>query len=338
MNKEYSFIARVIAFLLSLILLNPSLQAQGIFVKGAGGVSVSGTNVWTGDNRFTDSLFFIRDDADNTKLLQFQLSGITTGTTRTLTVPNASSTLCVAGVDCSFSALQTFGASGATMLGTLNINAGSIVASNVGMQFGSTALFDIATLTSLTPDGPVLMTGTTSNSLHLFEFGDLAFDFNNGPCGTAACTNPQFVAHDKDQNVTNYQALGLSGLSGGFRVTLTEAAATAIVQIPIPAATGLSGELIYTVFAKDGTNSQVRSGRVIFSVVAELTVETCVLGTPEELDNTPGVSTLTATIACDTTPANAVNITVNATSSLTQTTLEAYGTVILVGSGEPLPQ
>lgn len=42
---------------------------------------------------FKSSLFRLRDSTDQTKLLAFDLSGLTTATTRTLTVPDGSSTL-----------------------------------------------------------------------------------------------------------------------------------------------------------------------------------------------------------------------------------------------------
>lgn len=44
-----------------------------------------------------DTLFTLQDNSDATKQLQFQLSGITTGTTRTITVPDASGTMYVTG-------------------------------------------------------------------------------------------------------------------------------------------------------------------------------------------------------------------------------------------------
>lgn len=48
-------------------------------------VSASGT--------FADNVFTLQDNGDATKQAQFELSGVTTGTTRTLTVPNANTTI-----------------------------------------------------------------------------------------------------------------------------------------------------------------------------------------------------------------------------------------------------
>lgn len=55
-------------------------------------VGVSETQTLT-NKTFTDTTTYFQDDGDNTKKLQFELSGITTATTRTLTVPNANTTL-----------------------------------------------------------------------------------------------------------------------------------------------------------------------------------------------------------------------------------------------------
>lgn len=52
---------------------------------------------WTGTHSFLDNSWSLKDNVDNTKILAFQLSGITTGTIRTLTVPDASGTIALLG-------------------------------------------------------------------------------------------------------------------------------------------------------------------------------------------------------------------------------------------------
>ena len=91
---------RSVAFLISRITLQYSTTSGGTFTE-LGLFSLLGTplGVRSGgsgavaSSEFGDSTFRILDDADATKELAFQNSGITTGTTRTLTVPDASGTI-----------------------------------------------------------------------------------------------------------------------------------------------------------------------------------------------------------------------------------------------------
>jgi hypothetical protein len=55
-----------------------------------------------------DNVFTIQDNADSSKEVRFELSGLTSGNTRTLTVPDTSSTIALLGQAQTFTATQTF--------------------------------------------------------------------------------------------------------------------------------------------------------------------------------------------------------------------------------------
>lgn len=305
--------------LLVLLFLGNTLTAQdqpGLVTTTSGGGGASLPVV--------DTTSIVEGSADPTKELRFEIDGFTAGATRVLTPPNADGTIAVLGTAQSWGAVQQTVLSG----GVWSFTDGAAA------LFGDTYL---SYRSVRTPGAAGIETGAAANAVHVNEVADFAFDFNNGPCGTAACTNPQQIVHDKDQNVTDYQSHGVSGMSGKFTKTLTETVATSVVIIPVPDDVSISGQFIYTVHARDATNAQTRSGSVLYNGVAEGVTATCVLGTPTELDNTP-TGTLTATVTCTSPANNQIQILINATSSLAQTTLEAYGTLIHVGAGEPLPQ
>lgn len=259
----------------------------------------------------------------------FQITGTPTDH-RVITLPNATTTLGGLAVANTWTALQTLNRSSA---GAVDLT----VASGEFVEFGSSRTI-IGDCSSSNPNSGCIGVGTVSNALNFGERADVAaFNFALGPCGASACTNPQFITRDKDQNTTDYQALSVSGLTGKSVKTLTESAATSTVRINVAAEAGGSGVYYYSIYATDGSTPQIRSGRVIFSVTNDGGTETCVLGTPEETDNTP-TGTLTVTVTCDTTPTNAVDIQLNAVSDLSQTTLEAYSQTQWVGPGAVDPQ
>jgi hypothetical protein len=74
-----------------------SYKQAGVYVRKATVGASRDNDYQLTDTSFfdvmSDNAFLVYDDADATKNLKFQLSGITTGTTRTLTVPDASGTI-----------------------------------------------------------------------------------------------------------------------------------------------------------------------------------------------------------------------------------------------------
>ena len=75
-------------------LANSTITIDGNAVSLGGSVSISsGTITWTGSQTFRDNRFTMTDNTDTTKAFVFEASGITTGSTRTLTVPDVDGTI-----------------------------------------------------------------------------------------------------------------------------------------------------------------------------------------------------------------------------------------------------
>lgn len=75
-------------------LVNTSITIDGQTIAlGASGSLTSANLTWTGTQTFRDNKFLVVDDIDNTKKLALQISNIATGTTRTLTAPDANGTI-----------------------------------------------------------------------------------------------------------------------------------------------------------------------------------------------------------------------------------------------------
>lgn len=68
---------------------------------------LNAANTWTANNTFTDSMFFIANAADATKLVKFDVSSIASGTTRTITIQNVNDTMAVLGTAQTWTAAQT---------------------------------------------------------------------------------------------------------------------------------------------------------------------------------------------------------------------------------------
>lgn len=314
---------RRLAHALLVLLILPALVTGQVTVTTTGGVDLTATNAWTGSNSFIDGSFSIIGSSDATKVAKFEVDGFTTANTRIFTLPGTTGNDTIA----TAAGLNVF----------TNTN-GNTFNNDVPILLGTTGLGIIDYGTAQTPDAVLLGTPAASNSFSVVERADVNFDFNNGPCGTAACVDPTLTVHSHTQDITQYNANAAWGRAGKMVKTLTETTNTSAFQFSVASDAGAGGVVDFTVFASDGTIQQTLTGMLQYSAVAEGTTVTCptptVAGTAL---NAVTAGTLTCTYNC-LTGTNTAAVQFNCTSSATQTTLDLYYQVNHVGPGSITPQ
>jgi hypothetical protein len=166
----------------------------------ASGITIDGVLIKDGGVILQDSTTYIQDDVDNTKQLQFQLSGITGGNTRTLTIPDASGTITLN------DATQTLTNKTITMGGNLNMNNQSII-NDIGDVKVDDNLEITQTLSVDTINEYTAASGVTIDGVLLKDNGVTLQD-----------STTYFQDNDDSTKQLQFQ---LSGITGGNTRTLT---------------------------------------------------------------------------------------------------------------------
>lgn len=115
------------------VLVDPTYPTFGTMAsQNANAVAITGGSI-----TLLDTLFTLQDNSDPTKQLQFQISGITAGQTRTLTAPDANTTIAGLSVGQTFSAIQTVAVNGTPLVvNSLNSTATKITFQDANVTTG----------------------------------------------------------------------------------------------------------------------------------------------------------------------------------------------------------
>ena len=160
-------------------------DAEVVIRSGASWISQTDTGT------FTDSLFTLQDDGNNTRKMRFQLSGISAGQTRTLTVPNLSGTIMLTDQTQTVSGALTFSNTTMTFAAATTANiATATTATTVNLGSGGTTTGVSKTLN--------LGTGGASGSTTTINIGSatagaLGATNLNSPTVTFGTTNTQIT-------------------------------------------------------------------------------------------------------------------------------------------------
>lgn len=143
------------------------LSPDSVVILKYDGTSARWRAAGGGGSTFSDALFTIQDDGDATKQAQFQLSGISTATTRTYTLPDASGTLLYANGPLGTPSSGTV----TNLTGTASIN----INGTVGATTPAAGTFTSATANSFVPN----LSTVPSNGMYLPAANTLGWAINS---------------------------------------------------------------------------------------------------------------------------------------------------------------
>ncbi len=139
----------------------------------------TGTNIFVGITNVRDSNFSLQNISDITKQVKFDVSSISTGTTRTLTIPNTTTTLAGLGVpDQSWTGTNTF--FGITKIRTNNnFFLQDVTDLTKQVKWDLSAISTGTTRTITMPDADVLLGGSGSQTPWTSDIDAASFDLTN---------------------------------------------------------------------------------------------------------------------------------------------------------------
>jgi len=197
---------------------------------------------------FTDTLFALQDDADPTKQATFDASGITTGVTRIITLPNNSGTMALLNSAQTWTAGQTFSLAVTMSSTTSNINIGTS-ASNGVTTIGGTATTSDLTVgrSTVSQTTNIQSAATTTGNTKTINIGA------NGTSGSTTninigSANNTTVTINGNVSLVNTLAVGSggTGLNSLTNNSVMLGNATSSVKFVAPGTTG-------NVLTSDGT-------------------------------------------------------------------------------------
>ena len=294
---------KAICYILSLFALGAGVFGPLVAVKadvvctsttptcgGGGGASVSGANAWTGTNSFIDSLFTILDDADPTKKIAFQASGVTTGTTRTIGVdvngldvgPSGATTSANTGIVNSTNSIGIRLGSDQIIKLIPNIsNGGSIGTALRALNGATNQLGFLSTSAAIgiaaTGGAPVVQLGMDVNGAAVPQI----LKAHDGITGTDIAGASLTVGPGKGTGaavsgsmILNRNLVGATGTTAQTQapsyvacptkiLSNTSATAQTIATITTTSTTGGSVKMFYTVVANNGTLQDTDAGEIV---------------------------------------------------------------------------